>query len=211
MHFFPGPFRCRSKVDVAFIIDSSNSINNADYGKIKYFVYSIARALNLSENGAHFGVVIYSEYATTKIKFTDHKNIETFQKAVNKLKHMKKTTRIDQGLIEAHTTLFSERYGGARPGVKKLAFVLTDGKQNPQDKKVKVSLASIAKKLIDDGIKILSIGIGSDVDRKELRSIVQYNEDFIRADNYDELISKIQNVSQISCEIISRWKSLYKL
>jgi hypothetical protein len=33
------------------------------------------------------------------------------------------------GLQVAHTQLFSPVYGGARPGVKKLAFILTDGRQ----------------------------------------------------------------------------------
>ena len=69
-------------------------------------------------------------------------------------------TRIDLGLQKAHTDLFSPYYGGARPDVKKLAFILTDGKQNP---KGDVSLKDAASKLINDGIKTISVGIGSEV------------------------------------------------
>ena len=69
-------------------------------------------------------------------------------------------TRIDLGLQKAHTDLFSPYYGGARPDVKKLAFILTDGKQNP---KGQISLKHAAGKLINDDIKTISIGIGSKV------------------------------------------------
>ncbi len=47
--------------------------------------------------------------------------------------------------------------------MKKLAFILTDGKQNP---KGDVSLKDSAGKLINDGIKTISIGIGSEVSNK---------------------------------------------
>lgn len=76
--------------DIAFIVDSSGSIGSVDYAKTKYFVYSIANALNISASGAHAGVVIYSEIAKRPIKFTDHMDIKGFQKAVYDLEYMEK-------------------------------------------------------------------------------------------------------------------------
>ena len=75
-----------------------------------------------------------------KIKFTDYTSVESFQKGVYNLPHMKSYTRIDLGLIRAHATLFSPILGGAREDVKKMAFILTDGKQNPDKKGIKVML-----------------------------------------------------------------------
>lgn len=69
-------------------MDSSGSIGILNYIKTKYFVYSIANALNISASGAHAGVVIYSEVAKRPIKFTDHTTIDNFQKAVYSLEYM---------------------------------------------------------------------------------------------------------------------------
>ena len=117
---------------------------------------------------------------------------------------MKKFTRIDLGLIMAHTVLFSPIYGGARPGVKKLAFILTDGKQNPDENGLNVSVAAAAKPLMDEGIKTFSIGIGSEVNKDELRGMVEYDEDVILAANFDELLRKIQNITEQTCDEISK-------
>lgn len=76
--------------DIAFIVDSSGSIGTNNYAKTKYFVYSIANALNISATGAHAGVVIYSEEAKVPIKFTDHTDIVSFKEAVYGLEYLKK-------------------------------------------------------------------------------------------------------------------------
>ena len=51
--------------------------------------------------------------------------------------------------------------------MKKLAFILTDGKQNP---KGDISLKDAAGKLINDGIKTISIGIGSKASYRNILS-----------------------------------------
>lgn len=206
----PSVLPCPGTVDIAFIVDSSGSISSADYDKTKYFVYSIAKALNVSHNTTHAGVVIYSTEARMKIKFTDHNDIASFQEAVYGLEHMEKFTRIDLGLRVAHTELFSPIYGGARPRVKKLAFILTDGIQNPVEVDgVNVSVGGAAQPLKDAGIKTFSVGIGRKVNRVELRAMVEFDEDLITVANFDELIKKIQNITQQTCEEIIYSKCYY--
>ena len=53
-------------------------------------------------------------------------------------------------------------------------------------------------------MKTLSIGIGAAVDKKELRAMVEYDEDVITAENFDQLIKNIQNITQQTCEEISK-------
>ncbi|CAB4013880.1 Hypothetical predicted protein, partial [Paramuricea clavata] len=86
----PDIIPCPVTADIAFIVDSSGSIGVPNYVKTKYFVYSIANALNISSSGAHAGVVIYSEKAKRPIKFTDHTNIKSFKEAVYGLEYMQK-------------------------------------------------------------------------------------------------------------------------
>jgi hypothetical protein len=42
------------------------------------------------------------------------------------------------------------------------------------------------------------------VDKKELRAMVEYDEDVITAENFDQLIKNIQNITQQTCEEISK-------
>ena len=42
------------------------------------------------------------------------------------------------------------------------------------------------------------------VDERELRAMVQYDEDVITVANFDELVKKIQNITQVTCEEISK-------
>lgn len=201
---FSGTFACPSKVDLAFIVDSSGSISKQNYNEMKFFIFSIAKAMNVSETGAHVGVVIYSTSSKLAIKFSDHTNIASFQKAVYNLNHMKALTRIDLGLKTAHTELFTSS-GGARPGVKKMAFILTDGKQSTING-VKKSVGEAARPLIESGVKTFSIGIGSSVDGNELRAMVEDDDDVITAANFDELLTRIENITQLPCQEISKSK-----
>ena len=80
-------------------MDSSGSISNPDYNKMKYFMFSITKAVNISEDGARAGIVIYSKTAEMVVKFSDHTNIKDFRNVVYSLKHMRSFTRIDLGKI----------------------------------------------------------------------------------------------------------------
>ena len=95
LFFLPGIFPCPVTADIAFIVDSSNSIGPINYMKTKYFVYSIANALNISSTGAHAGVVLYSATATRPIKFTDYTDITSFKEAVYNLEYMGQVMNYD--------------------------------------------------------------------------------------------------------------------
>ena len=47
------------------------------------------------------------------------------------------------------------------------------------------------------------------VDEDELRAMVQYDEDVITVANFDELVHKIQNITQVACEETSKLYGTY--
>ena len=69
---------------------------------------------------------------------------------------------------------------------------------------VQISLKQSVRPLLESGVKTLSIGIGTGVDKRELRAMVDYDEDVITTDNFDQLIKNIQNITQQTCEEISK-------
>ena len=69
-----------------------------------------------------------------------------------------------------------------------------------------MSVGDAAKPLMNDDIKTFSIGIGTAVDKDELRAMVEYDEDVITAANFDALIKKSKNITELTCdEIGKRW------
>ena len=57
---------------------------------------------------------------------------------------------------------------------------------------------------MNDDIKTFSIGIGAAVDKDELRAMVEYDEDVITAANFDALIKKIKNITELTCDEIGK-------
>ena len=69
---------------------------------------------------------------------------------------------------------------------------------------LQISLKEAAQPLLDSGVKTLSIGIGASVDKRELRAMVEDDQDVITAENFDQLIKNIKNITQQTCEQISK-------
>ena len=64
---------CKAKVDLAFIIDGSGSIENAgtgNYDKVKNFVKELIRAFEVSKEETHVGIISYDHEA--KVKSLSH-------------------------------------------------------------------------------------------------------------------------------------------
>jgi hypothetical protein len=67
-----------------------------------------------------------------------------------------------------------------------------------------ISLKQEVRPLLESGVKTLSIGIGTEVDKKELRAMVEYDQDVITAENFDQLIRNIKSITRQTCEVISK-------
>ena len=124
-------FNC--KADVGFLIDGSGSINHEEHGGspynwnlIKDFVLVLAKNLNISEDGAHMAVGVFSNEATLDIKFSDYTDYESFEQAVLQLRYPSLLTYTLKGYDLAYNQMFSES-NGMRSNVPKTLIVVTDG------------------------------------------------------------------------------------
>ena len=86
-----------------------------------------------------------------------------------------------------------------RPDAMKIVILLTDGVQNPTTYGVDgiEDPAVVAKRLRDQGVKVLAVGISPDIDEKELEQITADPENVFYANNFDELDS-YQFVDQVT-------------
>jgi len=190
---------CQTKVDVGFILDSSGSLKN-DYDTEKNFLKALAASFGVSDDGARAGVVTFSYNSEHSIKLNDHTSFTTFNDAVDGIPLMGSTTRIDKALRLSQKELFSIA-NGARPGVRKILILLTDGSQTADADAEDPSV--IANEIRKRGIKLLVIGIGGGVNQAELLKLGGNKaENVFSAASFDDLItdSFIESVTQTSCD-----------
>lgn len=154
---------------------------------------------NISPGGSRAAVVVYSSSASTDIRFTDHTSSESFARAVQRLRHLRGLTRIDLALQRAYNDLFGRR-GTARFLVPKIAFVLTDGEQTKASGAIPLDRASASLKAA--GVRLIAIGVGSNVNKEELKMIASSDEDVIITDNFDTLLGQVQALIRTACEDI---------
>ena len=143
-------------------------------------------------------VVLFSFYSELSIKFTDHTNANDFKRAVDALRLMRSTTRIDRALKTAYNEMFNEK-NGMRVTVPKVLILLTDGEQTKGADAVPPE--QVVQKFHDAGIKVIVIGIGKGVNSLELGKMVKSRENLYLAKDFDQLKSGqfVDNIIGSTC------------
>ena len=155
---------CKVKVNLGFVIDGSGSIESAgqgNYQKVKDFVKNVVRGFDVSLDGTHVGVVLYSDKAEVVFGFKKHYDKASVLAAIDSMHYPGSRTHTGMALDLARTELFEK---GSRPGIPNMLLVLTDGQS--QD-----SVTEPAQKLRDLGVTVFSVGIGTDYVIQELNNM----------------------------------------
>lgn len=184
------------RINLGFVMGMSSSITVKNYEKQRNFVKNVADTFSISMGKTETGVVTYNEEASLWIRFGQHKNNEEFKTAVDKIPYWGGQTRIERGLKMAADGLFGA-IKQERANLSKILIVLINGDQS-LDPKV-ISLDQAVLPLLQLGVRLLAVGIGSDVSRDELRLIVEKDEDIFTVDNFDELLAKSNQIARAAC------------
>ena len=176
-------------------MDSSDSIGTENYDKQKSLIISIARSFGISHNTSRAALMQYSDSASVYLQLGDSLSTRDFERAVHKMSHRQGPPRMDKAFDVAFTDVLPH----ARRGIPKIAFVVANGKQ-ASDEDVK-ALDVASEPLRRAGFKVIALGVGTEVDTEELKSMVNDDDEHIMsADSYDELILDRKNVSDKICE-----------
>jgi len=192
--------QCDYAVDIAFLIDSSDSVR-LEYPKELQFVQEIASGFQISDGGTHAGAVVFSDhsnYTRVTIKLNQFSNPYDFNRAIANSPFIGYRTRIDLAFKRVEEELFTIK-GGARPNMKKIIFLITDGQQTPRGSNYDPVKAS--QSLIDKGVKIFAVGVGVSANKTELEQITRYKDRVYFESTFDGILSSdfIKNVSKKLC------------
>ena len=188
--FFLEP-SCVQGVDVAFLMDSSESITDEDFEREKNAVKEIARKFLKASQKSRAGVIMYSGRPELSIDFRSQSSLDIFESEVEALTHKRSKTRIDLALRYAAKIIMPRR------SVISIAVVMTDGVQTPEPNVEPLGEAVVP--LRSKGVRVLAVGVGPRVNRSELEELVTSQEDVFKMSSFQELLDKSDKLLEAVC------------
>lgn len=188
-------------MDITFLIDASGSVGTANFNIEKEFVRNVLRELNFEFRAICAVVIAYSDLAEIAVTFDQSSNFKNFDKALDLIKYVGRTSRIDKALCKANSVIFNYKRG-MRRNVAKIIVLVTDGRQSsaPDALPLREAAFSLRRK----GIGVLAVGVGEGIDMTELKEITSSHSLVTRVRTFDQLLAATKQVSEKVCEMAGK-------
>ncbi|NWU56104.1 COSA1 protein, partial [Dromas ardeola] len=198
--------KCRvTPLELVFVIDSSESVGPDNFDITKTFMKTVIDKVSANHATARIGIINFSHKVRLVSSLEQNKNKEHLKSDVDKMPYLGEGTYTASAIQEA-----IKLFQAARPAVRKVAVVITDGQADARDE---VRLDTVVRKAHAMNIEIFVIGIVQRTDPhyddflKEMQLIatdpdeehVYQIDDFMTLSALEnKLITKIcENVSEI--------------
>uniref|UniRef100_A0A2K6G3S5 Collagen alpha-1(XXVIII) chain n=1 Tax=Propithecus coquereli TaxID=379532 RepID=A0A2K6G3S5_PROCO len=146
-----GPKCKETPLELLFVIDSSESVGPENFQIIKNFVKTLADRVAVDLATARIGIINYSHKVEKVANLKQFSSKDDFKLAVDNMQYLGEGTYTATALQAAN-----DMFEDARPGVKKVALVITDGQTDSRDKK---KLTEAVKNASDANVEIFVIGV----------------------------------------------------
>uniref|UniRef100_A0A8C4MRJ4 Collagen alpha-1(XXVIII) chain n=1 Tax=Equus asinus asinus TaxID=83772 RepID=A0A8C4MRJ4_EQUAS len=146
-----GPKCKETPLELLFVIDSSESVGPENFQIIKNFVKTLTDQVALDLDTARIGIINYSHKVEMVAHLTQFSSKDDFKLAVDNMQYLGEGTYTATALHAAN-----HMFEAARPGVKKVALVITDGQTDTRDEK---NLTEVVKNASDASVEIFVIGV----------------------------------------------------
>lgn len=183
-----------TSIDVAFALDSSNSVKENAFLEMKDFTGKIIDSFQVSQLNARFAALTYSKEAEVHFNFVRYDTAEEVKRAVKSLPHKKSDTRVDKALNLAASDIFS--LGGrvrSRHPMVLIVFFDGDVSRNMKD------LADVVAPLKSYGVEIITIGVGPEVNLYQLRKISSSDDFIFQGTTFTDIYPKLYSIAEKAC------------
>ncbi|XP_051770700.1 integrin alpha-X-like isoform X2 [Ctenopharyngodon idella] len=147
---------CPLEIDIAFLMDGSDSVEDPDFIKMKTFVITIIQSF--SKCNSQFAVAQFSTGYEIHSKFETVKDINSWRTRIEEIKHQKGWTYTAKAINKLMDELFITE-GGMRQSAIKILIVITDGRSNDEP-----HLKGAIEKAKKKNIIRFAVGIGEAFD-----------------------------------------------
>ncbi|KAM3858204.1 collagen, type XXVIII, alpha 1a [Diretmus argenteus] len=149
--------KCReSPLELVFVIDSSESVGPENFELVKDFVNALIDRVSVSREASRVGVVLYSHVDVVVASLQQQSSQEDLKTAIRKMPYLGEGTFTGSAIHRAN-----QLFRAARPGVRKVAIVLTDGQADRRDA---VQPESAADEAHAAGVEVFVIGVVNKTD-----------------------------------------------
>ncbi|PVD27457.1 hypothetical protein C0Q70_12617 [Pomacea canaliculata] len=152
-------YSCESKMDIAFVLDSSGSIINSDFRLSLNFVARVVEELYEPER-VRVASLIYADTVSTNFNFNTYNTKAQITNAIRSISRITGGTYTNLALDTARTTFFS-----GNNNAKRLVILVTDGQSAST-----ILTAAAAQRLKNKGIVVFAVGVGG-YDPTELHAV----------------------------------------
>ena len=119
------PKKCRKQVDIAFLVDSSGSLNEMMFSLVKSFVKDIIDRYEISPVSVKVSLISFSTRPTVELKFNSisdaNLNADRIKKMVDRMTHSRGLSFVDRALNATNSVVFTVG-NGMRPKALKVSF-----------------------------------------------------------------------------------------
>ena len=159
---------CDKRIDVVFAIDASGSIDEPDFQRILNFVRDFVGQLEVDSRKARVGFVVYSDYTKLVFHLNTYDTHQEMSRAIVDTKYLYGKTNAAGMFRYVRETMFTAAHG-RRDDADSVLVVVTDGGSDDP-----TATIDEARKTRDDGIDVLSMGIGDSVRMFELEGMASH-------------------------------------
>ena len=159
---------------------------------------ALIRSFTISTNLSRVSLLSYGNETEVTVNFSDQQNREILTRSVDSLPFLGGATQIDQALEFAAAKLFSPA-GTSRAIVPRTVVIVTDGRQDPTvgSSRLNETVALLRR----NGVKILVVAVGDDVDEDGLGNLVEDEKDIFTAESSEALAAEAEKVSTAASQI----------
>ncbi|KAM5229799.1 collagen alpha-5(VI) chain [Hipposideros larvatus] len=165
------------KADIMFLVDSSSSIGDENFGKMKTFMKNLLAKIQIGSDKTQIGVVQFSDYNKEEFQLNKYFTQKEISDAIDRM------LLINQNTLTGSALTFVDQYfthsKGSRFGVKKFLLLITDGEA--QD-----DVRDPARALRDKNVIIISVGVYG-ANRTQLEEVSGDGSLVFQVENFDHL------------------------
>ncbi|NWY53904.1 CO6A6 protein, partial [Chionis minor] len=165
------------KADVMFLMDSSGSIGNENFQKMKNFMRELVNETDVGADRMQFGVVQFSHEPKEEFKLNSYSTKRDILSAIDRVSPLQSTTLTGEAL--KFMLKYFQASSGSRHAVKKVLILITDGESQDEVK-------APATVLQNKGINIYAVGVFN-ANKTQLEEISGKREMVFYVENFDIL------------------------
>lgn len=168
--------------DIAFILDSSGSIGEANWVLIKNYLVSVVQGLDINGGRHKVAFVTYGNEAQTISNFAQSNSQAEVQGYINGMTWLDQNTNTTGALRHTRERLFQDPTSGDRSFAPNIAVVITDGATTVEVAGLRTE-ADLNKALME----VYAIGITDFITRSELETMASTGDYIKRLNSFADL------------------------